>query len=399
MQNISSSQASAEVPINENFQILIHQEVYGKKQSTTTGLTWGYWGGRWAGFLIADGTLALTASATNYIVVLRSTGAISVSTAATNWNDTSSYQRVYQLTTNATAVTATEDHRAGQGGVHGGQGIAAADEFVNAQTGTAYSYVTADKGKLVTHSNAGAIAGTLPQAGASFPAGWWMDVQNTGAGTLTITPTTSTVDGAASLALTIGQGVRLVSSGANYFTQRGIGTNTASGISNTPAGNIAATTVQAAINELDAEKAALAGANFTGALQEGGKQTYNRGNVLGTVSQVAGVPTGALMEYGSNANGEYWRYAGGQQVCTGSLATTASIAANSVSVDIAFTLPASFVNGAFLVSVVAVPQSSNDCFGAIYAFTNTANSASFVVRNGATAQTFIPRFIAVGRWY
>lgn len=258
MQTLSPSQASAEVPINENFQTLIHQEVYGKKQSTTTGLTWGYWGGRWAGFLIADGTLALTASATNYIVVLRSTGAISVSTAVTNWNDTNSYQRVYQLTTSATAVTATEDHRAGQGGVHGY--IAVPDEFVNAQTGISYTYVTTDKGKLVTHSNAAAIAGTLPQAGASFPAGWWVDVQNRGAGTLTITPTTSTVDGAASLVLTTAQGVRLASDGVNYFTQRGKPFGVvAVDVSNTPAGNIAAITVQAAINELDSEKQAALG--------------------------------------------------------------------------------------------------------------------------------------------
>lgn len=40
----------------------------------------------------------------------------------------------------------------------------------------------------------------------------------------------------------------------------------ASAISNTPAGNIAATTVQAAINELDAAKANLSGAAFTGAV-------------------------------------------------------------------------------------------------------------------------------------
>ena len=39
---------------------------------------------------------------------------------------------------------------------------------------------------------------------------------------------------------------------------------TASDVINTPAGSIAATTVQAALNELDTEKAALAGANFTG---------------------------------------------------------------------------------------------------------------------------------------
>lgn len=313
MQNIAPSQASAEVPINENFQTLIHQEVYGKKQSTTTGLTWGYWGGRWAGFLIADGTLALTASATNYIVVLRSTGVISVSTAVTNWNDANNYQRVYKLTTSATAVTATEDHRAGQGGVHGGQGIASSDEFVNAQTGTAYSYVTADKGKLVTHSNAGAIAGTLPQAGASFPSGWWVDVQNRGAGTLTITPTTSTVDGAASLVLTTGQGVRLASDGVNYFTQRGKASGiAASDVSNTPAGGVTELDVQGATNGLEARKStyhindiingdfriAQAGTSFAapahGAYDLDGWLHGTASGAVVTVAQVAGSTPGRL---------------------------------------------------------------------------------------------------------
>lgn len=37
--------------------------------------------------------------------------------------------------------------------------------------------------------------------------------------------------------------------------------------------------------------------------------------VLGTVSQSGGVPTGAIIERGSNANGVYWRFAGGLQVC------------------------------------------------------------------------------------
>jgi hypothetical protein len=50
-----------------------------------------------------------------------------------------------------------------------------------------------------------------------------MDVQNRGAGTVTITPTTSTIDGAASIALTQNQGIRVVSDGTNYFTMRGIG--------------------------------------------------------------------------------------------------------------------------------------------------------------------------------
>jgi hypothetical protein len=94
---------------------------------------------------------------------------------------------------------------------------------VNAQTGTTYTVVLGDRGKLVTHSNAGPVAVTLPQATGDFGAGWFYWVENRGAGTVTITPTTSTIDGAASLALTTNQGVLIASDGTNYFTMRGIG--------------------------------------------------------------------------------------------------------------------------------------------------------------------------------
>ena len=97
-------------------------------------------------------------------------------------------------------------------------------EVVNVQSGTSYTFLVSDGGRLVSQSNASAIADTLPQANSStFVANWWVDVQNTGAGTVTITPTTSTIDGAATLTLTTNQGVRIVSNGTNYFTQRGIG--------------------------------------------------------------------------------------------------------------------------------------------------------------------------------
>lgn len=112
-------QSLAEVIVNEAFETIEHQSVYGKKHATTSGLTWGYYGGRWGGFSVADGTLSASASSTNYIVVLRSSGVISISTSATNWNDTTSYARVYKLTTSGSAVTAVEDHRSGPSGVHG----------------------------------------------------------------------------------------------------------------------------------------------------------------------------------------------------------------------------------------------------------------------------------------
>mgnify|MGYP001773705481 CR=1 FL=1 len=41
------------------------------------------------------------------------------------------------------------------------------------------------------------------------------------------------------------------------------------------------------------------------------KMFYDTGNILGTVSQSGGIPTGAIIESGSNVNGSYTRYADG----------------------------------------------------------------------------------------
>lgn len=103
---------------------------------------------------------------------------------------------------------------------------------VNAQTGTSYTYLSGDRGKLVTHTNGSAIAATLPQATGAFGSAWFMWVQNRGAGTVTITPTTSTIDGAASLALTTNQGCLIASDGTNYYTVRGIGSGGGGSLTN-----------------------------------------------------------------------------------------------------------------------------------------------------------------------
>jgi hypothetical protein len=44
---------------------------------------------------------------------------------------------------------------------------------------------------------------------------------------------------------------------------------------------------------------------------------FRRDNILGTVSQSAGVPTGAIIERGSNANGDFVKYADGTAICFG----------------------------------------------------------------------------------
>lgn len=103
---------------------------------------------------------------------------------------------------------------------------------VNAQTGTSYTFLNTDCSKLVTFSNAAAVAVTLPQASSGAGAGSGLGTfmppcaikaLNRGAGTVTITPTTSTIAGASTLVLSTGQAAEIVSDGANYQVASGTG--------------------------------------------------------------------------------------------------------------------------------------------------------------------------------
>jgi len=114
-------------------------------------------------------------------------------------------------------------------GVSGGTitttGTISGNATPNAQTGTSYAILDADCGKLLTLSNGSAVAVSIAQSGTagSFASGWFTTVKNLGAGTVTITPTTSTIDGAANFALTTNQSIDLYSNGTNYITGKGVG--------------------------------------------------------------------------------------------------------------------------------------------------------------------------------
>lgn len=92
---------------------------------------------------------------------------------------------------------------------------------VRAVTGTTDTVLSTDDKKMVTYSNASSIAVTLPQAGSGAPAvfvsGFYFTVENLGAGTVTITPTTSTINGGATLVLLTGQSTVIFSNGTNYL--------------------------------------------------------------------------------------------------------------------------------------------------------------------------------------
>jgi hypothetical protein len=89
---------------------------------------------------------------------------------------------------------------------------------VNAQTGTSYTIADTDMGKLVTFNNGSAVTVTLPAATtAGFGTYHEFKVLNLGAGTVTITPTTSTINGGATKTYAQNASGSIRSDSTNYF--------------------------------------------------------------------------------------------------------------------------------------------------------------------------------------
>lgn len=98
---------------------------------------------------------------------------------------------------------------------------------VSAKT-TNFTAAITDCGTEFTVSNAGAQTATLPASSATV--GCWLEFQNIGAGTWTISRNGHTIDGAAAdISITATQGVKVKSDGTNWVTQRGIGSASGGG--------------------------------------------------------------------------------------------------------------------------------------------------------------------------
>jgi hypothetical protein len=68
-----------------------------------------------------------------------------------------------------------------------GTDVAAVSKTINAQTGTTYTLVLADAGKVITASNAAAITVTVPpNSSVAFPTGTELDLIGIGAGIVTV---------------------------------------------------------------------------------------------------------------------------------------------------------------------------------------------------------------------
>lgn len=131
-------------------------------------------------------------------------------------------------------------------------------------------------------------------------------------------------------------------------------------------------------------------------------QAYFKSTIVGTVSQSSGVPTGAIIERGSNSNGEYIRYADGTQICFGvgvSVTQTSSGVMTS-----RWLFPAAFYGTTYSVAISLI--SSLDfaqCAGLPWV-QSKATSAAYVgfrgpsgtYLSGTTVQIDV---VIVGRWF
>lgn len=132
----------------------------------------------------------------------------------------------------------------------------------------------------------------------------------------------------------------------------------------------------------------------------GWRKIFDTSNILGTVSQTAGVPTGAIIERGSNANGEYVRFADGTQICMrrSDEAVTATAQGNLFSGVLAtWTFPAVFSE---VLSVTFTPRATGAWGGVNNANLTTASAEGRVFSTAALNAVAVSILrVAIGRWY
>ena len=218
---IVQGQGSQDIVANAFFDATSPASVYGRRASSTTGMTWGYYGGNVTksdGTMgqITNGTVTLTASTTNYVVAKKEDGVVSASTATTNWNSTD-YWRLYSVVTGTTTITSYTDYREIGRMTGVGTGLVAPVTKTNAFT------VAANENEIICNGSA-SITVTLPAA-TSFP-GREINLKTIAAFTVVsasanVKPLATNTAGTAILAATAGKWARLKSDGSNWVIMAG----------------------------------------------------------------------------------------------------------------------------------------------------------------------------------
>ena len=129
-------------------------------------------------------------------------------------------------------------------------------------------------------------------------------------------------------------------------------------------------------------------------------------DIVGSVGQAGGVPTGAIVERGANANGEYVRFADGTQICTKTLTGLGPV---SLAWGNVFWNNTTHVVGAWAAPFAEAPSraasreggsGANVIISLSNAGTTTAGGAVLMVSGVSSAATdYVVRVVATGRWF
>lgn len=133
---------------------------------------------------------------------------------------------------------------------------------------------------------------------------------------------------------------------------------------------------------------------------------YDRSSILGAVSQASGVPTGALQEYGSNANGEYYKFACGLMICTRTFSYPSISISSSAGNGLFFgadvgTLPFAATFSAVPTVAINVTAPADGLVWFSYAANSSVSNGPPVlpIRSGSGTFAINIKQVATGRWY
>lgn len=121
------------------------------------------------------------------------------------------------------------------------------------------------------------------------------------------------------------------------------------------------------------------------------QRAYHDKNVVGVVSQLSGTVTGAIIERGSNANGEYVKFADGTMMCTHTLSTSAGG-------EVVWVYPAVFKK---IAALNAMPLNTHN-FSQSPRFRGVDSASaelSIFKSDNTRIAAPIVQLLAVGRWY
>lgn len=218
LDTIIQGSGSQDLQANALYDAVSQAALYGRRSSTSSGTTWGFYGGNvtksdGTQTTITNGSLSLTPSATNYIVAQKSDGVVSFSTSTTNWNDTPNYWRLYSVIVGAASVTSYADER--EIGRMTGLGTG----LVAPVTKTTAFTLGANENEVICAGSA-SITVTLPSASSWI--GRRVRIKTRAAYTVisassNVKPLDTDTAGTAILAATAGKWAELVSDGSNWI--------------------------------------------------------------------------------------------------------------------------------------------------------------------------------------